>query len=20
MRGDGNRYKFILRDETRWDG
>jgi hypothetical protein len=20
VRGDGNRYKFILRDETRWDG
>ncbi|MEL6223511.1 MAG: CIA30 family protein [Cyanobacteria bacterium J06627_8] len=20
IRGDGNRYKFILRDETRWDG
>ncbi|MEM9448348.1 MAG: CIA30 family protein [Cyanobacteria bacterium P01_E01_bin.6] len=20
VRGDGNRYKFLLRDETRWDG
>lgn len=20
MKGDGNRYKFILRDEMQWDG